>query len=85
MVSLIICFELDVVNNLLSMLSNSLLKPFALLLGLSTPVLHSRLLQYLAQITAVLDGDYYSTWPKYWHCSDHSLTQLLFKTLAYIG
>lgn len=65
------------------MVSNSLLKPFALLLGLITPVLHSRLLQYLAQITAVLDGDYYSTWPKYWHCSDHLLTQLLFKTLAY--
>ncbi len=53
MVSLIICFELDAVNNLLSMLSNSLLRPFALLLALSTPVLHSRLLQYLAQVLAL--------------------------------
>lgn len=35
------------------MLSNSLLKPFTLLLGLSTPVLHSRLLQYLAQVLAL--------------------------------
>ena len=54
MVSMIIYFELDAVNYLLSMLSNSLLKPFALLLGLITPVLHSRLLQYLMEITTVL-------------------------------